>query len=168
MKFHLSKWYHGFSLGKSQMIRDLIKSTSLLFRFSLISLFVILLIAVGLAWRLESTLENDALQAVAENTAEQANNILNRNLTSADLKDVLQGQRYQEIDALIHSTLLSTNIVRIKIWNRAGLLVYSEDKTITGKTFPLTDEITKAFNGEIATEISQLQAAENIKERGQY
>ena len=153
---------------KNQMIRDLIRNTSLLFRFSLISLFVILLIAAGLAWRLESTLEKDALQAVAENTAEQANNILDHNLTNTDLKTVLQGQRYQEIDALIHNTLLSMNIVRIKIWNRDGLLVYSDDATIMGKAFPISDELTKAFSGEIATEISLLQAEENISERGKY
>ena len=150
------------------MLRHLVRRTTLLFRFSLVSLLVILLIAVGLAWRLESTLENDALKGVAENTAEQATNILDKNLTTADLKDALQGKRYDEIDALIHNTLLSANIVRIKIWNQGGLLVYSDDQSIIGKTFPLSDELKEAFKGEIATEISLLEKDENISERGAY
>jgi len=150
------------------MIHNLLGRTSLLFRFSLISLLLTLLIAAGLAWRLESTLENDALQDVAENTARQATNILNKNLVSSDLMDSMQGQRYAEIDALIHNTLLNANIVRIKIWNPAGLLIYSDDQSIVGKTFPLSTELEEAFKGEIATEISLLNKDENASERLAY
>ncbi len=150
------------------MISDFIKRTSLLFRFSLVSLLVIMLIAAELAWRLESTLQSDVLSEVAENTAGQANNILQKNLTTADLKHALRGERYTEVDTLIHNTLLSANIVRIKIWNRNGLLVYADDRSILGNTFPISDEIEKALNGEIATEISLLDKQENISERGLY
>jgi len=150
------------------MIHDFVKSTSLLFRFSLVALFVILLVATGLAWRLESTLENDALREVAENTAVQASNILSKNLTAADLKDALQGPRYDEIDTLINNTLLSSNIVRIKIWNRDGLVVYADDQSIVGNTFPLSEELEEALSGELVTEISSLDKAENVGEQVLY
>ena len=150
------------------MIRNFFSGRSLLARFTLVSFLVTALIATVLTWRLESSLEQDALSAVAENTAEQAKNILNVNLTSSDLKASLQGERYDEIDALIHDTLLSTNIVRIKIWNRNGLLIYSDDTSIMGKTFPITQEMIEAFSGEMATEISSLEAAENMDVRGLY
>ena len=150
------------------MIRNFLSDMSLLARFTLVSFLVTVLIAVGVAWRLESTLEQDALSAVAENTAEQAKNILNVNLTSRDLRASLQGERYDEINALIHDTLLSTNIVRIKIWNRDGLLIYSDDSSIMGKTFPITQEMREAFSGKIATEISRLEKAENLGEHGLY
>jgi len=150
------------------MIRNFFSGRSLLARFTLVSFLVTALIATVLTWRLESSLEQDALSAVAENTAEQAKNILNVNLTSSDLKASLQGERYDEIDDLIHETLLSTNIVRIKIWNRNGLLIYSDDSSIMGKTFPITQEMLEAFSGEMATEISSLEAAENIDVRGVY
>ena len=150
------------------MIHQLFSRMSLLTRFTLISFLVTLLIALGLAWRLESGLERDALSAVAQNTADQAANILNKNLTAVDLKTPFQGKRYDELDALIHQTLLSPNIVRIKIWNRGGLLVYSDDRTIMGKTFPIGADLREAFDGEVGQEISNLQAAENITERGQY
>src|SRR5215216_737572 len=117
------------------MMRKYFSRTSLLVRFTLVSLSITLLIASGLAWRLELALERDALSAVAENTADQARNILNKNLTTADLERALGGQRYEDIDTLIHNTLLSTDIVRIKIWNRDGMLVYSDDKNLLGKTF---------------------------------
>jgi len=150
------------------MIHDFFRRISLLARFTLVAFLLTLLIGVGLAWQLESTLEGDALSAVAENTADQAKNILNENLTVNDLKAPLQGQRYDEIDTLVHNTLLSANIVRIKIWSRKGLLLYCDDESLVGRTFPVTEEMQKAFNGEMATEISILQADENISERGLY
>jgi HD-GYP domain-containing protein (c-di-GMP phosphodiesterase class II) len=141
---------------------------SLLARFTLISLFVTLLVAAGLAWRLEQALERDALSAVAENTADQAKNILNKHLTAADLQSALSGERYEQIDTLIHNTLLSTDIVRIKIWNRQGLLVYSDDMEIMGQTFPIEEDQLEAFDGEIAAEVTDLHGEENVDERDRY
>ena len=150
------------------MIHKFFSGMSLLARFTLASFLITLAIAMGLAWRLESALERDALSAVAQNTADQATHILNKNLTAADLAAPLRGKRYDEIDALIHNTLLSADIVRIKIWNRDGLLVYADDKNIVGKAFPIEVDLQEAFSGEIATDISNLQAEENIDEQGLY
>ena len=150
------------------MIHKFFSGMSLLARFTLASFLITLAIAMGLAWRLESALERDALSAVAQNTADQATHILNKNLTAADLAAPLRGKRYDEIDALIHNTLLSADIVRIKIWNRDGLLVYADDKNIVGKAFPIEVDLQEAFSGEIATDISNLQAEENVDEQGIY
>jgi hypothetical protein len=89
------------------MIYKYISGMSLLARFTLASFFITLLIAVGLASRLEQALEQDAFSAVAENTAHQATNILNKNLTTADLESALSGAHYDEVGVLIHDTLLS-------------------------------------------------------------
>src|SRR5262245_5982401 len=102
------------------MLRQFFERWSLLSRFTFISFCVAFLIVAAVAWGLEHTLEREILQEVAENTAGQASNILDANLTAADLKDSLPLERYNQIDSLIHNTLLSSNIVRIKIWNRDG------------------------------------------------
>src|SRR6185503_2247413 len=129
---------------------------------------VTFLIVAVLAWGLEYNLESDLLREVAENTAGQASNILDKNLTVADLRDSLTGDRYQQVDELIHSTLLSSNIVRIKIWNRNGLLVYADEPTIVGKSFPPSDELEEALAGHLTTEFSSLEEEENVAERGLY
>lgn len=150
------------------MIRDFLLRMNLLSRFTLVSLTVTLLIAGGLAWHLESTLKSETLQEVAENAASQASNILDKNLTVADLRRSLQAERYDQVDTLIHDTLLSSDIVRVKIWNRKGLLVYSDDQTFVGQTFPVSKELEEALGGAIAAEISALEADENVGERGLY
>ncbi len=162
------RWYHLSWNKKKPMIHRYISEMSLLARFTLTSFFITLLITAGLAWRLEFVLEQDALSAVAENTADQATNILSKNLAAADLQTALSGKRYEEIDTLIHNTLLSADVVRIKIWNRNGLLVYSDDKNIMGKTFPIEPDQEEAFGGEIASDVTDLQSEENVDERGQY
>jgi len=78
------------------MIRNSFSGMSLLARFTLVSFCVTLLVATGLALRLESTLERDALSAVAENTADQASNILNKNLFATDL--IGKVNRYRTIE----------------------------------------------------------------------
>src|SRR5215217_3966085 len=140
------------------MMRTYFSGMSLLARFTLVSFFITLLIATGLAWQLEVALERDALSAVADNTASQAMNILNKNLTTADLVGSLRGKRYEEIDTLIHNTIINVDIVRVKIWNQDGLLVYSDDQNIMGETFPIDDELQDALHGQVATNISDLQA----------
>jgi len=150
------------------MIYHSFSKLSLLLRFTLISLALTGLIAAGLAAHLQYNLQADALSAVAENTAHQAINILDKQITANDLRNPLPGERYDEIDSLIHNTLLSTNIVRIKIWNSEGLLVYTDEKMILGKTFPVSDEMREALQGNMATEISKLQDEENVSEHGLY
>src|SRR4026207_2424865 len=156
-----------FRVG-SRMIREFFARMSLLTRFTVVSFCVTFLIVAVLAWGLEYNLESDLLREVAENTAGQASNILDKNLTVADLRDSLTGDRYQQVDELIHSTLLSSNIVRIKIWNRNGLLVYADEPSIVGKTFQPSDALEEALAGPLTTEFSSLDEEENVAERGLY
>lgn len=147
------------------MIRKSLQSLSLLTRFNVVSLILTLFVAAGLGWQLETALKHDILWEVAENSARQAGASLNPNLTAADLRGAMPVERLQELDALIQATLLNAGIVRIKIWNRDGLLVYSDDRGNIGNIFPVAEDLARALNGEIAAEISTLDEAENARER---
>src|SRR6185503_11970417 len=129
------------------MLRNFFERWSLLSRFTLISFCVASLIVAAVAWGLERNLKAEILQEVAEDTAEQASNILDENLTAADLKDSLPPERYNEVDALIQNTLLNSNIVRIKIWNRNGFLIYADDQSLAGQSFALSPELEAALEG---------------------
>jgi putative nucleotidyltransferase with HDIG domain len=150
------------------MLRNLFSRLSLLTRFSIVAFLVMLVVAIGLAAWLEDKLQSDALWAVAENTATQVNNSLNPSIDLTDLEGPISGQRYESINELIHKTLLSSDIVRIKIWNPEGMLIYSDDPTLIGQIFEISTELQDALNGRMATEISELEKAENITERDQF
>ncbi|MFH1906955.1 MAG: PAS domain S-box protein, partial [Chloroflexota bacterium] len=141
---------------------------SLLARFTLLSVFITLAIAVGLAWGLQQQLEHNLLLQEAESAAEQVDKIITPNLTLSDLSGPLDPLRYAQIDALIRQNVLGGHIVRVKIWSRDGTLLYSDETALVGKRFPLGEHIQEALAGEIGMEISSLQKEENIGERGRY
>src|SRR6266508_4613263 len=91
------------------MIGSFFAKFSLLSRFTMVSFCVTFLVAASLAWVLESSLESDLLKEVAENTAAQDSNVLDGNLTAADFREALQGERYEQVDRLIHNSLLFFN-----------------------------------------------------------
>lgn len=140
----------------------------LLTSFSLLGAFITVVIAIVFAWSIQHQLEQHALRQEAESAADQVTLILSPNLSLADLSAPLDPARFAQIDALIRRYILLEHIVRVKIWNRGGLLLYSDEKGLAGQSFPISDELEKALDGEIATEVSPLTKAENVGERGLY
>ena len=147
------------------------RKPSLLISFSLLGAFITAVIAVVFAWSLGHQLEQNALKQEAANAADQVALILipNLNLTLADLSAPLASARYAQVDTLIREDiLLRKHIVRIRIWNKRGLVVYSDEKSLAGQYFPVSDELARALGGEIAMEASTLDKAENVGERNLY
>ena len=156
------------NFGLIPMLRSSLARLSLLAKFSIVSLLVTLLIAIGLAAWLEDRLQRDALWAVAENAEQQVTGVLNPMMLVSDFQSPLFSSRYSAIDELIHETLLISDIVRIKIWNREGVQIYSDDPGLVGQTFPISEELHSALSGRMSTEISDLEKEENINERDQF
>ena len=142
------------------MKRLLAWKPSLLASFSIPGAILTVVIAVVLALGLQNQLERNALQQEAASAADHALLDLGPNISAADLAAPLSPARYAEIDTLIRRVVMDDHVVRVKIWNPVGLLVYSDDPSEAGKSYPLTDELHKALGGDIATEFSTLTKAE--------
>jgi HD-GYP domain-containing protein (c-di-GMP phosphodiesterase class II) len=141
---------------------------SLLASFSILGALITAVTAIAFAWILERRLEQAALWQEAQSAADQVALILSPNLSQADFTTSLGPARYAQIDKLVHQDILREHIVRVKIWNRAGLLLYSDDGTLVGQQFPVSDELGEALGGEIATDVSSLNKSENASERQLY
>ncbi len=59
----------------------------------------------------------------------------------------------------------SAAISRIKIWNRAHEIVYSDDTSLIGHHFQGDDELAAALRGRVESDVSDLSHAENASER---
>ncbi|MBI3733959.1 MAG: hypothetical protein HY259_10960, partial [Chloroflexi bacterium] len=141
---------------------------SLLSKFTLVSFVLMAIIAVSLAWGIQQQLEQTALWQEATSAADEVTGILNPNLEKTDLTAPLDPARYAEIDALIRQNILHEHIVRVKIWSRDGLLLYSDQQDLVGQSYPLSDELAKALKGQIATDISTLDKPENAQQAGAH
>ena len=141
---------------------------SFLISFSLLGAFITAVIAIVFGWSLEYQLEQITLQQEAHSAADQVDLIVSPNLSLADLSAPLDSARYVQIDALIRKDILHGHIVHIKIWNKSGMVVYSDEESLVGQYFPVEDELEKALDGEIATDVFTLDKAENVGEKDLY
>ena len=146
---------------------------SLLTKFSIIAFLITAAIAIALAWGIQWRMEQSALRQEAENAAVQVSALLNPNLKASDFTDPLSPDRFAQIGALIRENILQEHsiyghIVRIKIWNRDGQVIYSDEKSLVGRRFPENEELKEALSGKIAMEVSSLKKEENIAERGRF
>jgi two-component system, NarL family, sensor kinase len=67
------------------------------------------------------------------------------------------------VDRLVRDKLLSQDgIVRVKLWDESGKIVYSDNKAIVGKRFELSEDDREAFEtGKAAAELTDLSRDEN-------
>ena len=73
-------------------------------------------------------------------------------------------QRVEELDATLRP-FIGDQIVRIKIWDATGRVVYSDDSASIGVTYPMSHELEDALLGETSSEVSELDKAENSAEQ---
>jgi two-component system, NarL family, sensor kinase len=82
---------------------------------------------------------------------------------------VLDGdqQALASLDRLVQARILSqSSVVRVKIWNRAGRIVYSDESRLIGARYPIApDEKDEFMASTIDAEVSDLSKPENRFER---
>ncbi len=69
-------------------------------------------------------------------------------------------------DTLVRDRVLSDSLVRVKIWNPDGKVLYADQPDLIGRTFPLDPEEREVLrNPRTVAEISDLARAENALDR---
>ncbi len=87
---------------------------------------------------------------------------------SLDEDGALDAPSVVSLDALLTDTALGEEIVSFKIWAPSGQVLYSTDERLTGTRFPVGTSLARAFEGEVAVEVSSLDADENLFERDNW
>ena len=71
----------------------------------------------------------------------------------------------RELDKLFMDSKLANRIVSVKIWKEGGLIAYSSHPSIMGQSFPITNELRKAWTGQVSAEFGDLGDEEDAPER---
>jgi signal transduction histidine kinase len=70
------------------------------------------------------------------------------------------------LDKLTRGRVLTNGVVRVKIWNAAGLIVYSDMTPLIGRTYPLDPSARQVLiSPRTLAEVSNLTLPENVYER---
>ena len=87
------------------------------------------------------------------------------------LRDGLQTSNPAAVTAMdqaVRAHVLSRSIVRVKIWDPSGVILYSDAPALIGQRFPLgAEERDVLTNPQTRADVSDLSAPENRLERGQ-
>jgi signal transduction histidine kinase len=79
------------------------------------------------------------------------------------------GSAISRMDRVVHRYVLRDPVVRIKIWNASGEILYSDEHRLIASRYPLRSEEREALQtGGVAAEVSDLTRPENRFERSQH
>jgi signal transduction histidine kinase len=138
-------------------------------RFSVLTLVLLVVIGAGLGWVLQRQMERTALEQQAAEVAVVVNGVLSPEVAAANLQPATGSAARSRWSGLARRLLRADNhLVRIKVWDPAGRVVYSNNPREVGQRFPIDDNLRAALAGHTAMDISNLTQQENVGERQRY
>ena len=73
---------------------------------------------------------------------------------------------FDNLDMVVRQRVLSVQVVRVKVWDGSGRIVYSDDKPLIGERYPLGSDEREALQHQTsAADFSDLTKPENRDER---
>lgn len=133
-------------------------------RFALSGLIAAAVITAGGYWVVSRNAVSEATRNAQEIAAIDGRGIVEPILTDA----VVAGDpgAVAVVDGVVRQRVLSSRVVRVKVWTPAGKIVYSDARALLGKVYPLgAQETSTLHNGAVVAEVSDLTRPENALER---
>lgn len=139
----------------------------LVLRFAAASLAAFLVIGALVSHAMVSSVRRRAEDHAEFHARYMVDAVLAPAVGGIDLTRPVAGDDLAALDELVRSRILSDGrSVRVKIWSPDATVLYSDDRSLIGRTFP--DEragFAEVMDGHVENEISDLSAAENVRER---
>ena len=131
--------------------------------FLVAGLVVLSSIGIVLALALRQTATTEAIHNARSLTYMMATTVVGPVLRD---EAFVPGPAHDALDQAMRRLVLGNRIVRIKVWDATGRIVYSDDDALVGKSFPLSaDELGVLRTGGSDAEVSDLSNSENVDER---
>ncbi len=134
-------------------------------QFALAGLLAVGLVGFATAIASRRVGEREAITDARSATLVKAQGLVEPVLTDALLTG--DAAAIARIDAVVKAGVLDQSLVRVKIWTRAGTILYSDEPRLIGTTYGLgPGELSAIDSGVIEAEVGDLTKPENQFERG--
>ncbi|MEA2126627.1 MAG: two-component system, NarL family, sensor kinase, partial [Solirubrobacteraceae bacterium] len=134
-------------------------------QFAVTGMVVVLLLGLAAVELLRHTGTSEAIRDAKQVTRLAGDAVVAPNVTAALERG--DPKAIAAMDRIVHTGLLSNSVVRVKLWNTRGRIVYSDEHRLIGLTIPLkADELAALRQGGVQAEVSNLSRPENRYERG--
>src|SRR3989440_547353 len=138
---------------------------SLLATFAIVSLIPLATLGFGLFVFLQGQIRSRALDGARNAATLVARSSVEPILVGENVQAPLSPRVQQELVAS-RKQLHAAGVVRIKLWNLDGRVVYSDKRDLIGRRFPRAPDLVEAADGHVMSDVSALKEAENVEDHG--
>ena len=140
---------------------------SLSWQFMLASLVILVGGMLGLGAWVGAQIELGVINRTAATTALFVDSFIAPNLQELADGNALTREHAANLARLVQEPQMGQKIVAFRVWDVNGRVMYSNEPASIGQVFPIEEGLAQALNGEVVTQISDLQKAENLLEKAQ-
>jgi signal transduction histidine kinase len=133
-------------------------------QFAIVSLIALAIVGIAINVASRRVGEREAIENARAVTVLKAQALVEPAITD----DLSEGHpdALAAVDSVVRAEVLDDSLVRVKIWDADGRIVYSDAAELVGETYPLGDDEREALRtGRIEAEVSDLDRPENRLER---
>ncbi len=135
-------------------------------QYLVVSLLVTLAGMVIIGTWVAQQIEQGVIARTAALTALYVDSFITPHLQSLDLShNTLNEADVFALKSLLSDTPLGQEIVSFKVWSTNGTIIYSATRELIGRQLPPSDGLLRSLDGEIVSEISNLDEPEQAHER---
>jgi two-component system, NarL family, sensor kinase len=133
--------------------------TAPLLRFFLTGLAAVIVVGVLAVVLLRQAAHDEAIRDARATARLAGTGIVGPAVTDALLRG--DEQAIREMDALVRREIRRDGVVRVKLWTQDGKVVYSDQRSLIGETFPVEEDSRELKIGQAEAELTDLSRDEN-------
>ena len=141
---------------------------NLLQKFSLLSFVSVVAFCAGLGWITSRVLTHTMLEGEWQDTAELVRYQIRAYRLEPLFTDLSVRDEPERYRASLGAFLNVPEVVKVKVWDRDGAVIWATDPRIVGKKFPDNPELRTALAGSVSVQLKPLKKAENVYEREEF
>ncbi len=142
--------------------RCAMKKFSLLRYFTIFSAIAFVITGTILGYFISNHIKNDKLKNTKDITTLTLNVILKSELSPQELNKSFNADKIRLLDSKYRNALEFSDISDIKIWDKGGNILYSNESIMIGKHFSLTPNIERALNNKSILDVEESNSKNTI------
>ena len=147
-------------------LQTVLKRLSLFQRFMIVGFITLVVGMYSIGWWIGERIADGVVHQTAATAALYVDSFIAPQVQELGQAATLSSESLASLSALLRDTVFGQNIVAFKIWSTEGQVLHNSiDPSSVGTRFAIDAPLAQALRGEVAGEISNLAAAENVAER---
>ena len=137
-------------------------SLGALARFGMLALVPVVALALVIGRELNLDVQQRYLEQSRSTAALIAQAGIQPLLSAQMLRSGLTEPEIAAVDQRLKGTALSNEVRRLKIWNRSGTVLYSDNHSLINRTFEIEGDLAEALEGHSSADITDGHSPENV------